>query len=122
MFVSSVRPIGERLTYVYELSATSIALEREKTTSVKALNDVEVRLSSRNMQMEFTISRQLASSLREEVESAWPVWVDDIYPERVTADHGGKARGPPVPVVKRATELNRVVPPAVLQGTHGPGS
>jgi len=54
--VSSIRRISERVTYVYELSTTEIALDRKKTTSVKALY-AKVRPSSRNVQIVFTISR-----------------------------------------------------------------
>ena len=97
--VSFIRLTGERVTHVSELSATEIALDRKITTSVKVLY-AKVRPSSRNVQIEFTISRQLASSLREEIEKARQVWVDDIYPdERVMAGHRDKTRGAPAPAV-----------------------
>ena len=47
-FVSSVRPISERVAYVSELSTTEIALNRKKTTGVKGLQD-EVRHSLRGV-------------------------------------------------------------------------
>jgi len=123
VFVSSVRAASERMAYVYEFSTAVTTLERKGTTGIRFLY-AEVRASSRDVQIMFTISRQLASSLREEVEKARKVWAGDIYPrerERVMAGHRDKTRGEPAPGASEPWYLT-VLCVLPCYRSHGPGS